>query len=58
MQDAERENLAVVKELLENELFAFQAQETIKKGAGNLAIAKEQLIEYAKVNNAGLHDLW
>ena len=54
VQDAEREALTVVKELLENELLAFQAQETIKKGVGNLAIAKEQLREYAKVNNAGL----
>ncbi len=54
VQDAEREALTVVKELLENELLAFQAQETIKKGAGDLAMAQEQLIEYAKLNNAGL----
>eukprot|EP00944_MAST-04C_sp_MAST-4C-sp1_P005340 g5340.t1 len=54
VQDAEREALTVVKELLENELLAFQAQETIKKDAGDLAMAKEQLREYAKVNNAGL----
>ena len=53
VQDAEREALTVVKELLENELLAFQAQETIKKGAGDLAMAQEQLREYAKVNNYG-----
>ena len=44
VQDAEREALTVVKELLENELLAFQAQETIKKGAGDLAMAQEQII--------------
>ena len=53
-KEAEREAVTVIRNVLENELVAFQAQETILKGAGDVATAQEQLNEYTTVNDAGL----
>ena len=54
LKDAEREAVTVVREVLENELVAFQAQEAMLKGTGDVATAQEQLSEYANLNDAGL----
>lgn len=53
LKDAEREAVTVVKEVLENELVAFQAQEAMLKGTGDVPTAQQQLNEYTTVNDAG-----